>query len=116
MQLSQHFHRDRAEKVLLADVDAAMAQDRIGGGEMKIDVRQHEMIEVIVGFHLSLVDRSERKGELTLARGIDLFRVERLQMRNRLGDARLELIDRGFGVFVTRWLEAGEARRTVLGE
>src|SRR5215208_3483213 len=93
-----------------------MAQDRVGSGEMKIDVRQHEMVEVIVGFHLSLVDRSEWERELTLACGIDLLRVERLQMRNRLGNALLELVDGGLGVFVTRRLDAGEPRGAVLGE
>src|SRR3954462_2878578 len=36
MQLSQHFHRNGAEKILFADLDAAMAQDGVGGGEMKV--------------------------------------------------------------------------------
>ena len=39
-----HLHGDRTQKIAFADVHAAMAQDRIGGCEMEIEVRQHEMV------------------------------------------------------------------------
>jgi hypothetical protein len=39
-----HLHGDCTQKISFADVHAAMAQDRIGGCEMEIEVRQHEMV------------------------------------------------------------------------
>ena len=39
-----HLHGDCTQKIAFADVHAAMAQDRIGGCEMEIEVRQHEMV------------------------------------------------------------------------
>ena len=39
-----HLHGDRAQKITFADVHAAMAQDRVGGCEMEIEVRQHKMV------------------------------------------------------------------------
>src|SRR5437899_1555451 len=91
---SSHLHRNRAQEVLLADLHAAMAQDRIGGGEMEIDVRQHEMIEIVVALHVALVGRAERECELTIGGAVDLLGVERLEKGDGLGEARLELIDR----------------------
>src|ERR1700730_94694 len=38
-----HLHGDCTQKVAFADVHAAMAQDCVGGCEMEIEVRQHEM-------------------------------------------------------------------------
>jgi hypothetical protein len=32
------------KKVALADINAAMAQDRVGGCDVEIEVRQHEMV------------------------------------------------------------------------
>src|SRR6516225_4952530 len=63
---SGHLHGDRAQKVALADVNAAMAQDRVGGCDVKIEVRQHEMVEVIVALHVPLVGRAERERDLTI--------------------------------------------------
>src|SRR5262245_2469683 len=70
---SGHPYGNRAQKVALADVDAAMAQDRVGDCEVEIEVRQHEMIEVIVPLHVTLVARAERERDLTIGRGIDLL-------------------------------------------
>src|SRR5437764_8513411 len=75
---SAHLHRDRTQKVALADVDAAMAQDRVGGCDVEIKVRQHEMVETIVALHVALVGGAERERDLPLGRRIDLVRVERL--------------------------------------
>src|SRR5271163_3128388 len=45
-----HLQRNRAQKVALADIDAEVAQDGVGGGAMEIKVRQHEVVEVVVAF------------------------------------------------------------------
>jgi hypothetical protein len=39
-----HLHGDCTQKIAFADVHPAMAQDRVGGCEMEIEVRQHEMV------------------------------------------------------------------------
>src|SRR5712691_5529539 len=112
---SGHPHGDRTQKVALADVNAAMAQDRVGDCDVEIEVRQHEMVEVIVAFHVALVGRAEGERDLTIGRRIDLLAVERLQIGDRFCETRLELIDRRLIVFVARRFDAGEARRAVLG-
>jgi len=55
---SGHPHGDRTQKVALADINAAMAQDRVGGCDVEIEVRQHEMVEVIVATIVADVKRS----------------------------------------------------------
>src|SRR6476661_3480922 len=73
-----HLQRNRTQKVLLADVEPVVAQDSVGNRQVKIEVRQREMVEIVVAFHLTLVGRSEREGELAVGGGIDFLRVERL--------------------------------------
>ena len=70
-------HRDRAQKIALADVDAAMAQNVVGGREMEIEVGQHKMVEIIGALHTSFVFWAERKADLALGGGVDLLEVER---------------------------------------
>jgi len=76
---------------------------------MEIEVRQQKVIEVVVALHIPGGSGAERKRDLALGRGIDLLAVERLQVGDGLGEARLELGDRRFVVFVARRL--GTARR-----
>src|ERR1700742_2176725 len=64
-QASDHLERDAADEIALADIDAATADEAIGGGEMEIEVRQHEVIEIIGALHLTFVG-PERKGDLAL--------------------------------------------------
>jgi hypothetical protein len=71
---------DRTQKVALADVNAAMTQDHVGRRDVDIEIRQDEMVEVIVAFHVALVGRAERKCDLMISRRIDLLWVEGLQM------------------------------------
>src|SRR5258707_9564817 len=104
---SGHLHWDRTQKVALADVNAAMAQDRVGGCDVEIEVRQYEMVEVIVAFHVALVGRAERECDLTVSRRIDLLWVESLQIGNRFCEARLELIHRRLTIFVAGRFNAG---------
>jgi hypothetical protein len=52
---SGHADRDRAEEVALADVDAAVAKDRVRGGQMEIEIREDEMVEESDPFMLPLL-------------------------------------------------------------
>ena len=74
-----------------------MTQDRVSGCDMEIEVRQYEMVEVVVALHVALIGRAERKRDLTIGRRIDLLPVERLQIGDRFCQARLELIGRRLG-------------------
>src|SRR5262249_2043102 len=113
---SDHLHGNGAEEVLLADVHAAMTQDRVGRGEVEVDVGQYEVIEIIVALHLALVDGPERKGDLAVARRIDRLGIERLEEADGPGEAVSELRDRRLFVLIARRLDAGEPRPAILGE
>src|ERR1700689_5096383 len=93
-------YRDRTQKVALADVHAAMTENRVSGGDVEIEIRQHKMVEVIVALHVARGVPAERKRDLALGRGIDLLAVERLQIGDRFCKTRLELIDRRLGIFI----------------
>jgi hypothetical protein len=68
-----------------------MAQDRVSGCDVEIEVREHEMVEVIVALHVALVGRAERERDLVIGRRIDLLGIERLQIGDRFCEALLEL-------------------------
>src|SRR6188472_3280120 len=96
----RHLHGYRTEEILLSDLHAAMTQDRVGGGEVEIHVRKHEVVEVVVALHMPFVGRAKRKRDLTTGRRVDLLRVERLYKGDRLGEPCLELRDRGLLVLI----------------
>src|ERR1700723_2529991 len=87
---SDHLDGDRADKILLAYLQAAMAQDCVSGSDVKIKVWQHKVDEIIGSIHLPLFG-TERERDFPRGRGIDLFCVERFQIRHRFGQTRLEL-------------------------
>src|SRR5579883_1908222 len=73
---SRHLHRDRAKEVALANIDAAVTQDRVGGGKMEIEVRQHEMVEVVGALHVPFVGRAERKRNVMVSSPVDLLQID----------------------------------------
>src|SRR5262249_59845572 len=98
------------EEVLLADVETAMTQDRVGRGEVEVDVGQHEVVKIIVALHLALVHGPEWKRDLAVARRIDRLGVERLEEGDGPGEAVFELRDRRLFVLIARRLDAREPR------
>src|SRR5256714_9602847 len=66
---SHHFQGDRAQEVALADLDAAMAQDRVSRGDVEIEIRQHEVVEIVVAAHLALI-WPDGKIDLTVGRAV----------------------------------------------
>src|SRR6478672_10462165 len=104
--VSRHLHGNRTEEILLSDLHAAVTQDRVGGGEVEIHVRQHEVVEVVVALHLPFVGRAKRKRDLATGRRVDLLRVERLYEGDRLGEPCLELRDCGLLVLIAGRLDA----------
>jgi hypothetical protein len=101
---------DRSDKVALADLHPAMPQNGVGGGEMEIVVRQHKVIEIVGAFHQATGAAAKREFDVAVDGGINRFGIERLQICNRFGEPRFELIDRRLGVLDTRRFGAGEPR------
>ena len=62
-----HLYGDRTKVVPLGNVNAAMAQNGISGGDMEMEVRQQKMDEIIGAVHAPRA-RAERKRDLTLGR------------------------------------------------
>src|SRR5262249_15056857 len=98
----------RAHEVALAELDAAMAQDVVGGGAVEKEIRQR------VGQQQRLPGELARRpaGKSDLDRfvlgAVDLRGLQTLEEVDRLGDAVLELGNRHFGVGEARHLRAGE--------
>src|SRR3569832_94805 len=82
----------RTHVVALAEFDAIVTQNRIGGGDVEKEVRQRKADKVILAFELARLPAED------------------------LGDASLQLLDRGFIVLEFRRLLAREPRYRALGE
>ena len=76
-----------------------MAQNCIGGCDMEMEVRQQKVDEIIGAVHVTR-GRAERECDLPLGRRIDRLAVERVEIRDRSCQPRLELIDGRLVVFV----------------
>ncbi len=63
---SNPLDRNVAEKIALADIGAGMAQDRVSRRGVKIEIRQHEVIEILVALHLPFFGRPERKSDFAV--------------------------------------------------
>jgi hypothetical protein len=65
---SGHLHGYRTKIVALADVNAVVTQNRIGGRNMEMKVRQQKVVEVIGALHVTLIVRAERERDLSIGR------------------------------------------------
>jgi hypothetical protein len=92
--VSRRSDRDGTDEVTLADLDAAVAEDVVGGGDVKIEVWQREVMEVVRPFHVALNTLAKRENDLAVGGVVDLFCVERLHKGDCLRNARLEFCDR----------------------
>ena len=54
---------------------------------MEIEVWKHEMVEVVVAFHMAFVGRAKRKRNLTVGCRVDLLQVERFDKGDRSCEA-----------------------------
>src|SRR5262245_27047002 len=71
--VSDHLEWNSPQKIGLADLHAAMAQDGVCRRAMEIDVGQHKVIEVVGALHLAFVGGSERERDFAIDPGIDLL-------------------------------------------
>jgi hypothetical protein len=113
--VSRDSHRDGAEEVTLADLDATVPENVVGGGQVKVEVRQCEVVEVVDTSHVPLVARAKRESDFTFGSRVDALRVERLYEIDRFCNAIPEFSDR-LRIALESWrLETGEPRAAVLG-
>src|SRR5215510_4919638 len=111
---SRYFHWDGTNEITLADFDAAMTEDVVGGGDVKVEVWQYEVVEVIDTSHVTFDARAKRESDLAVGGLIDVLGVERLHKGNRLGNARLEFCDCLLVVLIGRRVYASEPCTSVL--
>src|SRR5882757_1616273 len=88
--------RRRAHEIALADLDAALANDVVGGGGVEIEVRQAAAEQQALPGEVH--DVAVRRGELDLlgVGAVNVALADGLQKRDGLADALLELGQGGF--------------------
>ena len=104
-----------AEEVDLAQLHPVVTQDVVGRGDVEVDVREHEVLQVVPAPEAQR-SAAQRQGDGALLRTVDLLGVEALEILDGPGDARLELGKAALVVLVGRRLIAREARRAALGD
>src|SRR5690606_32387803 len=81
-----------AEEVLLANLNAVVAQDRVSGRVVEVEVRRHEVEQVVLAREVE-----GRMRELELDRAglgaLELLGLERLQMRDGFRDALVKIAE-----------------------
>ena len=79
------------EKIALAELHAAMAQDVVGRGGVEIEIRQREADEIVRALERHGLLRADREGDVLGRARVDLRRREAFDVVDRLGDARLQV-------------------------
>src|SRR5205823_11552786 len=110
---SGELRRRRAHEIALADLDAALADDVVGGGGVEIEVRQGVAEQQALAGELA--DLPAREGDLDfLALGaVDLALLHTLEILDGLGDPVLQLHNGGLVVGEFQKLLAGQPSRRV---
>ena len=103
----------RAEEVDLADVDAVVTQDRVGRGDVEVEVGQHVVIEVVAAAHGVALHPAVLAGALLGAD--EVVAGEGRQVVDDGAQAGAQLLDGLLGVGVRRRGLAGELGHGVLG-
>ncbi len=91
-----------------------MAQDRVGGGDVKEQVRQGEAQQERAAGEAQLV-AGELQDDGAVLAALELFRLDRLQEGHGLGDPLLQFREGGFGVREAGDLDLSQARGAALG-
>src|SRR5450759_3318370 len=97
----------RSHEIALAEFDAAMAQDVVGGGSVEIEIRQTEVEQERLPFELALSAR-KLDNDLLVLGAVDLHRLEGLDEINGLRDAVLDLGEARFIVGKSDEFHTGE--------
>jgi hypothetical protein len=102
-----------AQIVALADLDAVVAQDVVGGRDVEIEIRhrmaEQELQALVAGFLVASLDH-----DLLVFGAVDLLRGDGLDEGDCLGDAGLEVGQSLFVVLVYRNLYSSQRATTPL--
>src|SRR5690606_37491490 len=105
----------RAQEIALANLDAALSQNRVDGRRMEIDIRHSRGQELLLAGERHRL-AADLEGDVPPFRAIDLRRRQRLQKCDRLLVPPLELIEALLLVRILRQFDAGEPAGAALGE
>src|SRR5215471_6943487 len=105
----------RAKEVLLAELDAVVAEDRVGRRGVEEEIRQYDTDQVILAFEGSCLPTHLQR-DVPFFRAVDLRWLEFLDEGNRLRNARLQFLEAAFGVGELRGFHASQAGDTALGK
>src|SRR5258708_11969385 len=112
---SRPFLTGRAHEIAFADLHPVVAQDRVGRGGVKEEIRQREAGEVIFALEAA---RFPAQGDfdVTLFRPIDLAGLELFDVVERFDDACLELVNGRFDVVNFQGIDSRKTRTGILCE
>jgi hypothetical protein len=66
-RLLGHPYRDCTHEVALADLNSTITQDRVSGREVEVEVRQHEVIEIVAALHVPFFVGAEGESDLSIS-------------------------------------------------
>src|SRR5215471_14048402 len=73
-----------AHEIALADFDAIMPQDAVGGGRVEIEIREGERAQELLALHGNAAVGPGREGDVLLVGALELRRLERFDVVDRL--------------------------------
>src|SRR5712691_4282381 len=104
------------QKIALADFDAVVAQDAVGGGGVKVEIREREIVEVLLSLQRHGVGGADGEADIPGLGALERFRLESLHIVDGPGEPRLELIEALFSVGRGRHLAIRQACAALCGE
>src|SRR5580700_9550424 len=104
---------DEAQEVALAELDAVVAQEGIGGGRVKVEIRQGEEQQIIAALHMRVLARDLQRDVLVLG-AVDLLGFQPVDEGERRRDTGLQFREARFLVLMLGRFDAGEPGAAVL--
>src|SRR6201991_1057495 len=100
------------EKIPLADLDAVVAQDAVGGGGMEVEIREGKMADELLAFQGHALIRACGKLDVAAVRAVELRGLETVHILDGLRPPLLQLGKGFFGVGRRRYFAVRHARAT----
>src|SRR4051812_33413537 len=96
------------EKIPLADLDAVVTQDAMGGGGMEIKIREGKMADELLALQRHGAVRPGRKFHVARLRAVELFWLVALDVVDGIGEPLLQVGKTFFGIRGRGHLAVGE--------
>src|SRR3954454_12692821 len=98
------------EKIALADLDAVVAQDAVGGGGVEIEIRKRKAAGKLLALQRHGIARASREGDVFAIGAVELRRLERFDVVDGFGEPLPQFVKGLFGVGRRRHIAVGEPR------